>query len=138
MVDKLRKTVLKDLSSMSNYCCGHGGELGGASQQYGYVTETENYRYCLRCIPQPGNYQGYLTCFDQRQQELREESPTIGKVSFASGETRMRPIRSPGPLTALTVLIVTASGRASQGQCRHHLSGDHPGRRNPSRQGLAE
>jgi hypothetical protein len=87
MVDEFRKTVLKDLPSMSNYCYDNGGELSKNSGQYGYVAETEHYRYCLRCNPKPGDYQAYLTCFDKRQQELRQEPHVIGKVNFASGET---------------------------------------------------
>ena len=38
--------------------------------QYGYVVETEHYRYCLRCKPQEGDYDGYLWCFDKRIQEM--------------------------------------------------------------------
>lgn len=90
VVDAMRKTVLKDLSAMSSYCYNHGGEIsGGGRQNYGYVVDTDRYRYCLRCNPQPRDYQAYLTCFDKRQQELNmtQEPPVIGTVSFASGET---------------------------------------------------
>lgn len=89
VVSEFRKTVLKDLSSMSSYCSEHGGKLGENSAQYGYVAESAQYRYCLRCNPQPGDYQAYLTCFDKRQQALNmaQEKPVIGTVSFASGET---------------------------------------------------
>ena len=88
VVDELRKTVLKDLRSMSRFCYDHGGELGQDARQYGYAVETENYRYCLRCNPQPGDYQGYLTCFDKRRQKLNlaRKKGVIGRVSFASGE----------------------------------------------------
>ena len=91
VVDALRKTVLKDFSALSSYCYNHGGEIrGGGRQNYGYVVDTDRYRYCLRCNPQPGDYQAYLTCFDKSQQELnmaQQEPPVIGTVSFASGET---------------------------------------------------
>jgi len=71
VVDQLRRGVLKDLSSMSRWCYSHGGEIsGGWSQNYGYVMETERYRYCLRCNPVKGDYQAYLTCFDKQAQEL--------------------------------------------------------------------
>ncbi|UQT48530.1 hypothetical protein M5E87_29030 [Flavonifractor plautii] len=55
---------------------------------YGYIVETENYRYCLRCNPVPGDYQAYLTAFDLRvqRQNLAEQPAVIGRVSFASGE----------------------------------------------------
>ena len=58
-------------------------------QNYGYVVETENYRYCLRCNPVPGDYQAYLTCFDKRVQEMgqtresdmAEDGPAEGQDS---------------------------------------------------------
>ena len=57
VVDKLRETVLKDLSSMQRFCCENGGDIpGGWSQNYGYVAETEQYEYCLRCNPVKGDY----------------------------------------------------------------------------------
>ena len=71
VVNQLRRGVLQDLSSMRRWCYGHGGEIsGGSSQNYGYVVDTEHYRYCLRCNPVDGDYQAYLTCFDQRVQQM--------------------------------------------------------------------
>ena len=55
-----------------------GKIAGGYVQNYGYIVETEHYRYCLRCNPTPGDYNAYLTCFDldvQRQNMAREEAP---------------------------------------------------------------
>ena len=56
---------------MERFCYAHGGKIeGGYGRNYGYVVETEHYRYCLRCNPSPGDYNGYLTCYDldvQRQ-----------------------------------------------------------------------
>ena len=50
VVDTLRETVLKDLSSMQRFCSENGGDIsGGWSQNYGYVVETEHYEYSLRC-----------------------------------------------------------------------------------------
>ena len=90
VVDELRKGVLKNFSAMTGYCRGHGGEIeGGWVQNYGYVVETENYRYCLRCNPVPGDYQAYLTAFDlrvQRQNQASAEEKVIGRVSFSNGE----------------------------------------------------
>ena len=74
VVDAMRENVLKNFAAMTGYCRGHGGEIsGGWVQNYGYIVETENYRYCLRCNPAPGDYQAYLTCFDKRVQEMRQE-----------------------------------------------------------------
>lgn len=55
---------LENLMSMKTYCCRHGGELDGDGH-YGYVIETEQYRYCLRCTPRPGEYHGYLYCYNK-------------------------------------------------------------------------
>lgn len=74
VVDVLRLGVLKDLESMRCFCREMGGGIAGGSctQNYGYVVETDRYRYCLRCNPIEGDYQAYLTCFDLRTQELNQ------------------------------------------------------------------
>ena len=71
VVDQLRRGALKDLSTMLRWCHLHGGEIAGGvcAQNYGYVVETEQYRYCLRCNPVRGDYQAYLTCFDKSAQK---------------------------------------------------------------------
>ncbi len=75
VVNELRETVLKDRATMRSYCADFGGELGDSLgvRQYGYVVETERYRYCLRCKPQEGDYDGYLFCFDKRVQEMHQK-----------------------------------------------------------------
>lgn len=87
-IDSLRQTgLLKNLGAMDAYCWQHGGSITEDCRSYGYIAETENYRFCLRCTPVPGEYQGYLYCYDLRQQELyRQEHPVVGRVTFASGE----------------------------------------------------
>ena len=90
-VDELRKGPLKNLSAMSRYCYEHGEPMdAGAGGSYGYIAESENYRYCLRWAPRRGDY-SYSYIYDKRQQELnmaQEKEPSIiGRVSFASGET---------------------------------------------------
>ena len=73
----LRESVLKDLNGMREYCRSHGGAIpGGWSQNYGFIVETENYRYCLRCNPVPGDYQAYLVCFDKQVQEMNLSGQT--------------------------------------------------------------
>ena len=84
VMEQLRRGVLKDFSSMLRWCHLHGGEISGGSlaQNYGYVVETERYRYCLRCNPVRGDYQSYLSCFDLREQELyqaREQEADQGQ-----------------------------------------------------------
>ena len=82
MVDELRQGVLKNRTAMERFCYGHGGKIdGGYVQNYGYVVETEHYRYCLRCNPSPGDYNGYLTAYDldiQRQNMEQEQQPNQG------------------------------------------------------------
>ena len=86
-VDAMRQSgPLKDLSAMSSYCWRNGGELTKNDRIYGFIAETEQYSFCLRCTPRPGEYQGYLYCYDLRQQELARQSRLVGRVTFASGE----------------------------------------------------
>ncbi|WP_066456593.1 hypothetical protein [Anaerotruncus rubiinfantis] len=78
VVDDLRKHVLKSLSDMDRYCKEHGGEIsGGWAQNYGYILETGNYQYCLRCNPVSGDYQAYLVCFDLRVQEKKQNQSEL-------------------------------------------------------------
>lgn len=72
LVNELRENgPLKNLSAMHGYCAGHNGEIcGGWRQNYGYIVETESYRYCLRCSPGHGDYHAYLTAFDLRTQAM--------------------------------------------------------------------
>lgn len=89
VVGQLRRGVLKDFSTMLRWCHLHGGEIAGGvcTQNYGYVVETERYRYCLRCNPVRGDYQAYLSCFDKRAQRMElAGQPPVGRVTFASGE----------------------------------------------------
>ena len=63
IVDMMREGVLKSRFAMERFCYEHGGKIdGGYVQNYGYIVETEHYRYCLRCNPSPGDYNGYLLC----------------------------------------------------------------------------
>lgn len=99
VVDELRESVLKDFRSMKRYCRDHGGEIGGGRvQNYGYVVETDHYRYCLRCNPLPGDYQAYLTCFDKRVQEMsqaqadQDEGPKLLEIrSLAALKRAIQP-----------------------------------------------
>ena len=81
VVDTLRESVLKSRFAMERFCYEHGGKIsGGWTQNYGYVVETEHYRYCLRCNPSPGDYNCYCTAYDldvQRQNMAQEEAPHL-------------------------------------------------------------
>ena len=85
-VDMLRTDgPLKDLATMRNYCNRNGGSITEDGRSFGYIAETERYRYCLRCTPAPGDYQGYLYCYDKHQQEMAQRDALVGRVSFADG-----------------------------------------------------
>lgn len=87
VVDALRADgPLKDLSAMRTYCHQNGGSITQDGRSYGYIAETKHYRYCLRCTPFPGDHQGYLYCYDLRQQQMAHQNKPIGRVTFASGE----------------------------------------------------
>ena len=92
VVNELRQTVLKDRAAMRDYCADFGGELGESlgMRQYGYVVETEHYRYCLRCKPREGDYDGYLWCFDKRVQEMNQAKDLKIK-DFLGKEVTLRP-----------------------------------------------
>ena len=46
VVDTLRESVLKSRFAMERFCYEHGGKIsGGWTQNYGYIVETEHYRY---------------------------------------------------------------------------------------------
>ena len=86
VVDALRADgPLKDLSAMSTYCHQNGGAITQDGRSYGYIAETKHYRYCLLCTPSPGDYQGYLYCYDLRQQQMAQQAKPVGRVAFADG-----------------------------------------------------
>ena len=86
-VDMLRADgPLTNLASMRNYCYQHGGKITEDGRCFGYIAETEHYRYCLRCTPSPGEYQGYLYSYDLRQQRMAQQAKSVGRITYASGE----------------------------------------------------
>lgn len=68
-VDELRaRGPLQSEAAMRRWCYGHP-EGGIGQDRVGFVAETEEYRFCLRCTTQNGDY-GYLYCYDLEQQRL--------------------------------------------------------------------
>ena len=87
VVDAMRQNVLKNFSSMERYCAQNDGAIsGGWAQNYGYVVETDNYQYYLRCNPVRGDYHAYLTCYDKQVQQMNQE-PVVGVVHYYNGES---------------------------------------------------
>lgn len=75
-VDGLRRDgwPLKNLRNMKEFCRNHGGAITQDSKSCGYIAEVGNYRFCLRCTPVMGDYQGYLYCYDLRQQQMHQQN----------------------------------------------------------------
>ena len=91
VVDKLREDVLKSRFAMERFCYARGGKIsGGWTQNYGYIVETERYRYCLRCNPSPGDYNGYLTAYDLavQRQNMARDKPLVGRVTYTNGDAQ--------------------------------------------------
>ena len=91
IVGKLREDVLKSRFAMERFCYDHGGKIdGGYVQNYGYIVETERYRYCLRCNPSPGDYNGYLAVYDLavQRQNMARDKPLVGRVTYANGDAQ--------------------------------------------------
>ena len=78
IVDGLRNEggLLSNFASMRKGCS-YDGALGNG--HYGYRAETSRYEYCLRCIPQRGDYNFYLYCYDKEAQRAhrREQKTTL-------------------------------------------------------------
>ena len=91
VVDTLRESVLKNRFAMERFCYEHGGKIsGGWTQNYGYIVETERYRYCLRCNPSPGDYNCYCTAYDLdvQRQNMARDKPLVGRVTYANGDAQ--------------------------------------------------
>ena len=65
-VDSLRKEggLLQNFRSMNKQC--HDGLQ--IDDSFGFKAESKNYQYCLRCLPQRGNYNFYLYAYDKNAQ----------------------------------------------------------------------
>ena len=89
---------LKGLTAMSEYCSAHpDAVLEGSGGSFGYIVETERYRYCLRCTPRQGDYNGYLYAYDKRQQELS----MAPQKQFGLTEEGLRRLRDAADMTGL-------------------------------------
>ena len=91
VVDTLRESVLKNRFAMERFCYARGGKIsGGWTQNYGYIVETEHYRYCLRCNPSPGDYNCYCTAYDLdvQRQNMARDKPLVGRVTYANGDAQ--------------------------------------------------
>lgn len=85
VVNELQRTVLSGMAGMRRFCADNGGYMdGGWSPNYGYVIDTERYRYCLRCIPMQGDYNAYLTAYDKQVQALAQRLQKLPELCFST------------------------------------------------------
>lgn len=78
-VDELRvRGPLQSDAAMRRWCYGYPeGEIG--REQVGFIAETADYRFCLRCTTMTGDY-GYLYCYDLKQQRLAMDAQAIHRM----------------------------------------------------------
>ena len=69
IVDGLRDNgPLKSLFAMRKYCAERGEAAQLEEGAYGFIAETERFRYALRFTPSPGQYHLYLYAYDKEGQ----------------------------------------------------------------------
>ena len=79
-VDGLRKSggPLKSLSAMRKYCAEREEAAKLEEGAYGFIAETERFRYALRFTPLPGQYHLYLYAYDKEgQREYAQEKESL-------------------------------------------------------------
>ena len=82
---------------MSRFCYENGGAIdGGWRQNYGYIVETDSYKYCLRCSPGQGDYHAYLTCFDMNVQRANIAKEKGVLAQLADNKTKIQ-AKTPEP-----------------------------------------
>lgn len=93
-VDEMRvRGPLASDAAMCRWCYrSSANEIG--REQFGFIAETENYRFCLRCTTLGGDY-GYIYCYDLNQQRMAmaEKEPQFGLS--ASGLQKLRDAADP-------------------------------------------
>jgi len=73
LINELRKYgPLENLPAMVLYCADRDKARlnGGAGYDYGFVAESDNHKYFIRCRPMRGDYNGYVYAQDKRRQEM--------------------------------------------------------------------
>jgi hypothetical protein len=76
VVDALRKDgLLKNLTEMEAYCLQHPESKinEDSCPAYGFIVETTEYQFCIRCFPYPGDYQFNIYAYNKISQQLNME-----------------------------------------------------------------
>ena len=64
LIQVLSKDLFKDRAHMCRYIADHPvPPLEADLRAYGYIVCTEKYEYCIRCLPEPGDYNAYIYCY---------------------------------------------------------------------------
>ena len=88
-VDALRKEggLLQSFSSMNRHFC----DGLQTEDSFGFKAESKDYQYCLRCLPQRGNYNFYLYAYDKNaQREHSREKPMDPMLEQRSAKPRIK------------------------------------------------
>ena len=84
---------LKNDAAMRRWCYRYpAGEIG--RENFGFIAETENYRFCLRCSTLSGDY-SYLYCYDLNQQRMAMAEKEQQYVLTESGLQKLRDAADP-------------------------------------------
>jgi len=86
---------LKDLRSMAYYCCGHReAKIPGARhpETYGFIVNTGQYRYYIRCFPLQGDNKFYVYCY-RKEKERRPEKTRGRQIRSAPSKKSHQPER---------------------------------------------
>ena len=87
LVDELRASgPLKDQSAMSKWCHQHA-DSKIQDGHYGFIVETADHRFCLRCTTMRGDY-SYLYCYDLNQQRQAMETSQAQQEQSRIGQRR--------------------------------------------------
>lgn len=92
-VDELRiRGPLQSDAAMRRWCYGYPeGEIG--RDHVGFVAETEDYRFCLRCTTDRSDY-SYIYCYDLNQQRMAMgQTPQMGLTE--QGQQRLKDTADP-------------------------------------------
>ena len=72
VVDTLREDgLLKDLISMKEYCLRHPESKINEDNcpSYGFIVETSEYQFCIRCFPYLGDYQFNIYAYSSKSSQ---------------------------------------------------------------------
>lgn len=110
MVDLLREGPLHSMSEMCKFIDKNGGRLQDSCNHFGYIIESDHYRYFAKFIPCKGDYNGYVFAYVKSNTAVEhktESRKTNVKISFdldfAGIETEIFELNVPKDITEETI-----------------------------------